>query len=218
MNRAKIVVGTSFLVSLFLYIFEQGIGMPYPVKTAVKLLLFIGVPFLFYAYFPKPHLKKKKEQWKSPLLFGIVAFVVLLCSYWLTKDLIDFTEIRSYLKRDLGITPTTFYAVGFYIILGNSWIEEWFFRGFIFQNLLSLGKRRIGYVYSSGLFALYHLASIQGWFSLPLTLVALAGLFGIGMFFSFLTEKAGTYKGSWIVHMIADLAIILIGLHAFGWY
>ncbi|GGD07550.1 CPBP family intramembrane glutamic endopeptidase [Pontibacillus salipaludis] len=218
MNQTKVVVMLSFLTCLFLYGFEQGIGVPYIVKTAGKLVLFIGIPLIFYKSFLPPHLKRRKETWKDPLLFATLSFFSILIAYWLTKDMIDFIEIKSYLEMDLGITPVTFYAVGIYIILGNSWVEEWFFRGFIFQNLLFHGKKRLGYLYSSSLFALYHLASIQGWFSLPLTILVLIGLFAIGLIFCFLTERTGTYKGSWVVHMIADLAIIMVALHAFGWY
>ncbi|KGP91742.1 hypothetical protein N780_18120 [Pontibacillus chungwhensis BH030062] len=218
MNQAKIIVGSTFLVSLFLYGVEQGIGVPYIVKTACKLVLFIGLPLLFYRYSSPPHLTGRKEPWKYPLVCATVSFFAILIAYWLTNDRINFTEIRSYIEMDLGITPVTFYAVGVYIIVGNSWVEEWFFRGFIFQNLLSRGKKRLGYMYSSSLFALYHLASIQGWFSIPLTILILFGLLTIGLVFCFLTERTGTYKGSWLVHIIADIAIIMVALHAFGWY
>jgi membrane protease YdiL (CAAX protease family) len=113
------------------------------------------------------------------------------------------------------ITAANFIFIAIYITLGNSLLEEFFFRGFIFLNLRQLGKEKFAYLFSALLFAIYHISIFQSWFTLPLMLLSLFGLFTIGIVFNWLNTKTNTIINSWIVHIFADLAIILIGLKLF---
>lgn len=86
-------------------------------------------------------------------------------------------------KRDLtgrlGISADVFIFVGLYISLGNSFLEEYYFRGFIFFNL----PRKMGYMYSPLLFSAYHIPMIMMWFSPLLIGLCFVGLWVIGLVF-----------------------------------
>ena len=106
--------------------------------------------------------------------------------------------------------------VGIYITLGNSFLEEFFFRGFIFLNLYNQGYKKIAYIYSSLLFGVYHIAIFKTWFSPLLTVLALLGLVIAGIVFNWIDTKSENFINSWIVHILADSAIIIIGMGMFG--
>lgn len=143
---------------------------------------------------------------------GVGSFFILMGTYFVLKDFIDFDTIGDNLAEK-NITKDTFLFIGAFVIFGNSFFEETFFRGFIFKNLQQ-EHRRFAYIFSSFLFALYHTAIFLTWFSIGLFLLALFGLFSIGLIFNWLNENSGNIYHSWLVHMIADAAIITIALIA----
>ena len=67
-----------------------------------------------------------------------------------------------------------------------------------------------------GVFALYHVAMMIGWFSLPIFIIVMAGLFAGGLIFNYLNEKSGTVYPSGLLHMCANFAINTVGFILFG--
>lgn len=84
------------------------------------------------------------------------------------------------------------------------------------MNLYELKFKKTAYVYSSLLFALYHIAIFKSWFNIWLILLALTGLISVGFIFNFIDTKSNNFINSWIVHILADMAIMLIGMKMFG--
>ena len=95
-------------------------------------------------------------------------------------------------------------------------MEEFFFRGFAFLTLKGVSSRRFAYFFSSGIFSLYHIAMMIGWFSPLVFIIVITGLFVGGLLFDYLNEKTGTIYPSWLVHMFANFAINTIGFILFG--
>jgi len=112
-----------------------------------------------------------------------------------------------------GITPVTYPYVFAYIVLINAFLEELFFRGFIFINTFNLGFKRFAYMFSSVLFALYHIAMMNSWFSPGIFLLCLVGLIAAGMLFNELARRCENILGGFFVHLGANLAINLIGMY-----
>lgn len=222
-NSAQIyILCSSILACSILYAVEQSIGVSYIIKTGVKLIMFSGIPFFYMKYVKKGGItdvsKQNKLYYKGTkvgFLAGFLFFVVVLGAYFVLQDYIDFGKISEELTTKLRITPINFVFVGLYIILGNSFLEEFFFRGFIFMNFHSSGYGKLGYLYSSVLFGLYHIAIFKTWFSTPITLLALFGLISVGVLFNWMDTKSNNFMNSWISHAFADAAIILIGLRMF---
>jgi membrane protease YdiL (CAAX protease family) len=98
----------------------------------------------------------------------------------------------------------------------NSFLEEFFFRGFVFLNVYETGNKGWAYLFSALLFALYHIAIFATWFNIPLMLLALFGLMVIGFVFNYLDTLSNNFLNSYLVHIFANLAIVLIGLALFG--
>lgn len=213
----KWIIPSTLIACTLLYFVEQGLEVNYGWKTAAKWIFFLAMPLLLSRFFNREKQKKAfhKRGIFLGLLFGGISFASILVAYFLLQDVIDFDSIVQELKKS-GISAENFIFIALYITVGNSLLEEFFFRGFIFLNLYQAGSRTLAYLYSALLFATYHISIFQSWFSWELILLALFGLFTIGLVFNWLDTKTNTFLNSWVVHIMADLAIVLIGFHLFG--
>ena len=218
----KYIIITSLIACVLLYFVEQILMVNYTVKTLVKILLFILIPYIYFSFIKKTKVKRamnlKKldiKQVKLGILFGIISFLVIIITYRIIGSYINLQGIAQELQSKSKITTTNFIFVALYITLGNSFLEEFFFRGYIFLNLHDLGFKRMAYFYSSLLFGIYHIAIFKTWFNSWQVSLALLGLISIGFVFNWLDLKSKNFINSWIVHIFADIAIVVIGLKMF---
>jgi len=199
----------------------DGIVKPhYWVKSAFKIVLFLAVPF-FYSQVDKglnikELFKGNKKGFKTAFALCIPVFVVILGAYFLFKDVFDFSSVTTTLTGDIGVSAKNFVYVAIYISFVNSLLEEFFFRGFAFIALKNVFKRKFACYFSALCFSIYHIAIMTGWFSLPVFIITLSGLFIGGVIFNFLNEKSNNIYTSWFVHMFANFAINTIGFMLFG--
>jgi membrane protease YdiL (CAAX protease family) len=219
--KRKYIIITSLLAFMLLYVIEQILLTNYFIKTLSKLLLFTLIPYVYIKYIKKSNLKESivhpndKKNLKLGIILGLISFFIVLITYYLLRNRIDLQTISYEMQTKSKITPMNFIFVSLYVTLGNSFLEEFFFRGFIFLNLYELRYEKQAYIYSSILFGIYHIAIFKTWFNLPLTCLALFGLIVIGFIFCWLDTKSKNFINSWIVHILADSAIILIGFKMF---
>ena len=219
----RYIILSSLLGCGLLYFIEQVAMVDYLVKTLSKVVLFTLIPFIYIKYVKKTTIRKAlnlrnidKRNWKLGFVFGIASFVILLLTYYFVKDYMDLQGIVAEMEEKSKITPANFLLVGAYITFGNSFLEEFFFRGFIFLNLYELTSKKIAYIFSSVLFAVYHMGIFMTWFNVWLIALALTGLVIIGFVFNWLNTGSRNFLNSWIVHILADAAIILIGMRLLG--
>ncbi len=211
------------LAGFILYYVEQGMGVNYALKTGIKLLVFLLIPAIYFILkrdkniyiLPSTKLNEKRSLFIG-LFSGLMFFTVLIVTYYILQPFIDFKPIISELEARLKITPFNFILIGIYITLGNSFIEEFFFRGFVFLGIYNAGKPIAAYFYSSLLFAFYHIMIFRSWFNTPLFILAVFGLFVVGLLFNWMDVKSNNFINSWIAQIFAGGAIILIGLKMFG--
>jgi membrane protease YdiL (CAAX protease family) len=147
------------------------------------------MPFLYIKIIKKSTLREELNfkkldirHLKLGLLFGISSFLIMIATYFLVGHYINFDSIVAELETKSKITPTNFIFVGAYITLGNSFLEEFFFRGFIFLGLYELKSKKLSYIYSSVLFGMYHIAIFKTWFNFGLIVLALFGLIAVFIF------------------------------------
>lgn len=207
---------------IVLYILEQVISVNYLFKTIAKIIVFVIIPIYYMKKMNSKNTKKllnisnvKISELKIGFILGMFSFSIIMLAYLVLKEYIDFNIISNELQTKLMVTPKNFIIVGIYITFVNSFIEEFFFRNFIFLNLNSLGYRKLAYTFSSFLFGIYHIAIFKTWFSPFIMAIALFGLIGVGFIFNWLNIKSKNILNSWIVHILADSAIILIGMNMF---
>lgn len=98
----------------------------------------------------------------------------------------------------------------------KTFLEEFFYQGFGFITFKHHTSRKFAYIFSSAMFAFYHvgmLTAMFDWWVLPLLF---AGLFVGGCIFNYLNENSENIYTSWASHMFANFAINTVGFMLFG--
>lgn len=209
------------MACMLLYYIEQIMVADYIFKTIAKIIIFIMIPLIYIKLIKKTKVSKainlrrlNIKDLKLGILLGSVSLIIVISAYFVLNSFIDMNSIIRDLQTK-NITPSNFIVIGLYITFGNSFLEEIFFRGFIFLNLYELNLKKTAYIYSSVLFAVYHIGIFITWFNIWLILLALIGLILIGLVFNWLDTKSSNFINSWIVHILADVGVILVGLKIF---
>lgn len=199
---------------------EAGLRPVYPIKSALKVLIFLGCVGLYVLLCgdqtPLRALRPpRRRALRTALALAAAVFAVILGGYALLAPWLDLSAVTGNLGAKEGVTAATFPFVALYISLGNSFLEEFFFRGFAFLTLRAAGRPQLAWIFSALAFALYHVAIMDGWFHPALFLLLTAALAAAGLLFNWL-DREGSLWPAWLVHMGANLAINTIGLRLFG--
>lgn len=209
------VLAVTVICCLIMAVVDGVLRPGYAVKSAIKIAVFMLIPLIASRIDPKiRYLDLLRPEMKGliPAIgLGIGIYGVILGAYFIVRPFYDFSKIAGALTSNAGVTKENFLYVSLYISFVNSFLEEFFFRGFVFTNLKSLSGRKLAYWFSAGAFSLYHVAMMIGWFSPVLFLLVMAGLFIGGMIFNLLNEKLDTIYCSWLTHMFANFAINTVG-------
>lgn len=223
MNKYNIYIVTSiFIFSILVSFIDAAIHPNYFVKIPIKIIFFLVLPMLFFAANNKElnEFKKlfifKKSGILNSLFLGIAIYTVIIMGYFITKNIIDFSNVTSNLTSKMGITANNFIYVSIYISFMNSFLEEFFFRGYGFITLKKYTARKFAYIFSSSIFAIYHVGMLIGMFSIGALFLLLLGLIIGGCIFNYLNELNENIYSSWFVHMFANFAINTVGLILFG--
>ena len=222
MTAKRYAIISLALSTLLMCVVDGVISPPYLYKSIIKIFLFLLVPCICFIVWREKaeHLRRlfwpQKKSFLIALVLGIAVFAVILGAYFVLRPFIDFSGIRDSLTGGIGVTADNFVFVAIYISFVNSLLEEFFFRGYAFLLLRREVGRRFAYVYSSALFALYHVGMTSGWFNPLIGVLAMLGLFAGGCIFNFLNERFDCIYPSWLVHMFANFAINTIGCILFG--
>ncbi len=214
---AIIVVVTACLLMALV---ELILSPTYMIKSIYKIVLFLLLPFGYVLCFKRSDFKKlfipDKRSLIIALAMGAAVYILILGAYFTLGRFFDFSQVTSTLEERLGVMRGNFVFVAIYISLINSFLEEFFFRGFSFLILKKSFGRKLSYIFSAGAFSLYHVAIITGWFTPLLFILLIIALFIAGIIFNWFCEKSNTIYPSWLIHMCANFAINTIGFMLFG--
>ena len=222
MNSKKLVVALVVFSTLIMCFVDGIITPPYLIKSLIKIVLFLVIPMIYFILNKENHnyLKKlffpKKKDLLLAMLLGVTVYVVIMGAYFILHSYIDLETIKESLTSGTGITAQNFVYVAIYISFLNSLLEEFFFRGFAFLILKQETSRKFAYIFSSVMFAIYHVGMTSGWFNVFIYALAMLGLFVGACVFDFLNEKCENIYPSWMVHMCANFAINTVGFILFG--
>lgn len=211
-----------FAFSLAITFVDAFVKPDYFTKIPVKIVFFLALPLLFFignkqafSDFKRLFVFKKRGLAKA-LLLGVGVYAVILTGFFMTRNVFDYSNVTSSLTKNMGITADNFIYVSLYISLMNSFLEEFFFRGYGFITLKKYASRKTAYIFSSSLFALYHVGMLIGMFRLGVLILLLFGLIVGGCIFDRLNEANDNIYPSWFVHMFANFAINTVGFILFG--
>ena len=120
--------------------------------------MFTLFPFLIQHYLLKSKFSIgiKKTERKNIFLWSVFVFVIVFAASFALKSFLDLEAISSDFSNRLMLSNRDMILAGIYTIFINSLIEEYFFRGFIFQGLLKQEWHKPAYIISSTAFAVYH--------------------------------------------------------------
>ncbi len=223
MNKRSIFIAASvFMFSMIVSLVDAVVRPPYIAKIPIKILFFFVLPMVFFmankadfSEFRKLFLLKKGGILKA-LLLGAVLYAIILLGYFLTRAFIDFSNVTPSLTEGMGITAGNFLYVSLYISLANSFLEEFFFRGYGFITLKKYTGRKFAYIFSASIFALCHVGMLLEMFRIGVLFLLLLGLMAGGCIFNYLNERNDTIYPSWFVHMFANFGINTVGFILFG--
>ena len=207
------IIGIVVFGCLVMAIVDAVIVPCYAVKSLIKLALFLAIPLLYSLTRHRAPLRslfrvQSRRNITEPLFLGLAVYGVIIGGFLLGGKFIDWSAVSSSLQN----SQENIFLMGAYISLINSLLEEFFFRGFAFLVLKELSGPKLAYLFSAGIFSLYHIAIMHSWFSPLVFILMLVGLFFAGLLFNWLNERYQNLYASWMVHMFANLAINTIGL------
>lgn len=219
-KNAFAIIIIAVLVCVVMAFIDAVFKADYFVKSAIKIVIFLAIPAV-YLYFDKglslrDLFRIRKKGIILSLLLGTIVYFFILGAYFVIGPYFDLSGITRSLTGNIGVTAGNFVYVSIYISFVNSLLEEFFFRGFSFLMLKKYISRKWAYTFSAGIFALYHVAIMAEWVSVPLTALLILSLFAGGIIFNKLNEKYENIYPSWMVHMFANFAINTIGMILFG--
>lgn len=187
----------------------------YMIKSIAKITLFLTLAIGYFIISQdlsslKSIFTPNKKGLFLSVAAGLSLLFLLLGSFFICKNLFDLQQFASTIRESAGVNKDNFLAVTVYICLINSFLEEFFFRGFAFLTLRKVSSRKTAYLVSATFFSLYHAAMMVG-SSIVLVALSLLGLFIGGLIFNFINERYDNIYMSWIVHLCANVALNMIG-------
>ncbi len=109
-----------------------------------------------------------------------------------------------------------FLIFALFLSIIHSWIEEFYWRWFVYGNLRRLTRPWIAHVAAAIGFSAHHIVVLSQFFRLDMA-VFLGVNVGIGgWLWSVLYARQGTLLGAWISHLIVDLGIMWLGAKLMG--
>ena len=194
------------------FLVEQILQPGYWIKSLLKAAAFLGAIQVYALVSRQSFLETvrlRRLSGAKPLLWCMgLFFVGAALLFMLFRNQLDLAGIRESLTRKEGLTRQNCLFVFAYIILCNAFLEEAFFRGFLFGLFQN---RKIGALASAVLFSLYHIGIFITWFNPFLFLLCLMGLTAVGLFLQWVSERYRSIAASYLIHGCANVAINTVG-------
>nr|WP_320116626.1 CPBP family intramembrane glutamic endopeptidase [uncultured Desulfuromonas sp.] len=110
-----------------------------------------------------------------------------------------------------------YWSVALFIAMVNSLLEEWYWRGFVFERLKERRLAAIWVVLLGGAgFGFHHYFTLIVYFSLPITLFFTFATMVAGALWSWMRTHGASLIDCYISHLIADVALLWIGWQLLG--
>jgi len=196
--------------------FIDGSSMDYVSKALYKITVFTALPLVYAKWFGKISLKSlfnfRLKSCRLAILLGSILYAIIMALYFLIGSYFDLSKVTSILDHSFTSGTLLFLPVAFYIAVINSFLEEFFFRGFAYLILKKESSDPFAFWFSAISFSLYHLFLMAGMFDLTLYASAIILLVFAGGIFNLLDKKSNTLFPSWILHGFANMGLNTIAI------
>lgn len=202
-----LIPGITTYVTVYLEIFSY---ILYPLLKIVILLL----PFVVWKLQNTPIRYAMQGWWCLPtfrgLLSGLLLGSIILGFYFLFFQDIDSSGITTKL---IGLKLLDHYLLaGIFISAVNSAMEEWFWRGFLQQQLNRIGLATLPLILGSGFFfGIHHYFTLLPYFSTGLVLLFTFATMVAGALWSWQRSRGWSLVDCYVGHICSDFAIIYVG-------
>ena len=221
-KKSTYIILSLFVFSLAVTYIDAFVHPPYFSKIPIKILFFLVLPLLYFVFNKeafgdfKSLFRFKKKGLGLSLALGVGIYAVIVGGFFLTRNVFDYSGVTKNLTEGMGITKDNYIYVALYISFMNSFLEEFFFRGFGFILMKKYTNRIFAYIFSPVLFAFYHVGMTAEMFQPLLLILVMTGLVAGGLIFNYLNEKNENIYSSWFTHMFANFAMHTVGFVLFS--
>lgn len=221
-KRSTYIIISVIILALSVCFIDAIIKPNYIIKSIIKIIFYLLIPTIYFIInkdelkdFKSLFIPTKKDILKTTIL-SVSIYLFFVLGYFLVRNFIDFSNITTNLTNNMGIDKNNFIFVTLYISFINSFLEEFFYRGYAFITLKKHINKKTAYIFSSSIFTIYHIGMLTDFFKFPDIILMIIGLFIGGCIFNYLNEKTNNIYPSWIVHMFTNFGINTIGFILFG--
>lgn len=205
----------------------------YWIRSGIKVIIFVGAALLILRKEVKIRSEKEKEKlakevikekasglkellrWpkKIPKLvyyilgFGIILIIIIP---QVADKFVNIDQIADTIYKK-GMNKKNIIFVYSYIAIINSFIEELMFRGIGYIELKKHIPERYACSISAMLFALYHIAIVNGAVNIWLTVLSVLALYIAGVVLNKMDKKTDTIIPSYMVHSLSNWILNIIG-------
>jgi hypothetical protein len=106
---------------------------------------------------------------------------------------------------------TQFILIGLFYAALHSWLEEFYWRWFVFGRLRELVLPTAAIAISSLCFMAHHVIVLMTYFPGPAAIALSAAVALAGGFWAWLYRRTNSLYGPWLSHLMADAAIFAVG-------
>lgn len=228
-NKEKILLIVLFITLLIapiviIFLSRNLFSANYVFSSIYKIIFLFPLVFGFFiekksirkALFENFSFKTFRKNLFFSLLIGICLAGIYISGFLVFRNLIDTQIIAVKLTELISINLSNLIFIGVYIILANSLLEEYFWRGFMFKRLNDLINPKLAYIITGLAFSFHHIMFYYNWFSLPVFIAVTLGLTVYSMIMNLIFQKYNDLFSCWLVHGIADVAQIFIAFKVFN--
>jgi len=192
----------------------------YSISKAVQFSL----PLLFVSLFagaPVPMaLRSTRGLWQG-IAFGLVTAVAIqLLYHLLLSKTAAFADMAPRLREKVAgmgaLSPARFLLLGAFISFIHSFLEEYYWRWFVYARLRPLAGLGTANLVSSVGFMLHHILVVGvylGWSNWPLVGLLSMGVAVGGLVWAWMFERFGNVTSPWVSHLLVDCSLIAVGYH-----
>lgn len=152
---------------------------------------------------------------KNALIGGVIGlsfFLLIVASgYFFQSVLFDRPALNSLLIKWQFTGDLTGWLIVILVFI-NPLLEEYYWRGFLLQQLLEKQKPGTAIFLTAFFYSLYHLLSVIPLFAAPLNVMMVVPVFVAGVIWGYLQVRQRSLYGSIISHVFADMGIMTVYL------
>jgi len=225
-KQLLLLMGLMVFPPLLFFLLGSFFQLNYLLSSSYKIVFI--VPLFYRHYFSAfsyrralvKHFSGQTFMKKWPLMaaIGLLLAGIYFGAFELSKGYIDFQHIAGQLSGAAQIGVENILLIGVFIVFVNSLLEEYFWRGFLFDEVNHLAGPWLAYGLTGLAFSFHHIMFYYNWFSFPLFVLVSMGLIGYSLIMNAIFQRYRDLFSCWLVHAIADVSQILIALMVLGFF